>query len=302
MVQRTTGAHIDTNETVAPDVKHLRSVCAPGTQTLCAAAMSGKPTQIDTKMTGSPPPLRVRDAATMVWAPRSVFRRMVDVSTYGWTLTWLVLLTTVLGFFTIQTGLIDRDVDQATEQRLSRLELDQTDLISRSELSERMQDVREEGEFWKFMARTQALLFSPAHLVASILLIASVLYATVALSGRKPEYHTLVSICVYASVVELIGMALRVAMMMFYRTMAVDTSLALLVPAGDSPTPLRAVLGGIDPFEIWFWYLVRTGLVTTWQLGRGWSAVVCVLLFVFCCILRIAPLLMAAQGGMQGVS
>ena len=44
---------------------------------------------------------------------------------------------------------------------------------------------------------------APLGLLVSIMVISSLFYAAVALSGRKPEYHTLMSICTYAAVVEV---------------------------------------------------------------------------------------------------
>ncbi len=239
---------------------------------------------------------RARDAVYVLFAPRSVYERVEDTAAYGWTFAFLILLTTLLGAVTIQTGLIDQSMDRLTEDRLASLELTRNDRDSRLKLSQRMEDVRKDGEFLKMMARAHALLFAPAHLIASILLISAVLYAAVALSGRKPEYHTLVAICVYASVVELVAMGLRVAMMMVFRTAEVDMSLALLAPSSMPKGWMLTVLGSVSPFQVWFWYLVRSGLVTTWQLGRIWSVVVCVLLFASTCALRALPALVVQSG------
>jgi hypothetical protein len=242
----------------------------------------------DASLQVEPEPLRLRDALYVLVSPRSVFRRMQDTPAYGWTLAFLILLITLLGVIAIQSGLVDLRTDRMTEQRLARLELDQKDLITQSELSRRMEDVREEGEFWKVMAQAEAVLFAPISMVVSILLIGSLLYAAVALSGRKPEYHTLVSICVYAAVVDVLAAGLRVAMMMIYRTDRVETSLSVLTRGMEGSGQLTTLLSGFDPFVAWFWVLVRTGLVETWQLGRVASTVVCLLLFVVSCGLRVA--------------
>jgi hypothetical protein len=136
-----------------------------------------------------------------------------------------------------------------------------------------MDDIQKAGEFNKLLARLGVVVFSPTAMLASILIIAAILYAMVAMTGRKPEYHTLMSICVYAAFIELVGFALRLVMIATYRTTAVDTSLAMLAEPGE-PTPLVA----LDPFRIWFWLLVATGLIVTRQLSRRMAVVCCVLM------------------------
>ena len=127
-------------------------------------------------------------------------------------------------------------------------------------------------------------------MLASFLLISSVFYAVVALTGRKPEYHTLMSVCVYAGFVELAAIVLQLAMMVYYQTTNVDTSLQAL--GGDS---LR-FLGAIDPFRIWFWVLVCLGLMTTHQLGRRSAIATCVLLGGVALGVRITMIYLVSAG------
>ena len=118
-----------------------------------------------------------------------------------------------------------------------------------------------------------AVVISPLHLLASFLLIAAVLYAVVALTGRKPEYHTLMAVCVYSGFIIVAARVLELAMMMYYRTTIVDTTLGALLESGKP-----SVLQAIDPFNLWFWILVAVGLVATNQLSRRVAVVSVVLL------------------------
>lgn len=197
------------------------------------------------------------------YAPRSVFECLEDTGAYGWAMFVLLVLVLLIGYAEMQTGLIDRGVDRQTETSLAALENDQAHLIDRLELRERMEGIRKGGEFSKVLARLGVLVVSPIYFVASFLLIAAVLYAVVALTGRKPEYQTLMSICVYAGFIELVGLAVRLAMVLFYRTVDVGTSLAMLGTPGEG-----TMLVAIDPFRIWFWVLVMAGLITTRQLSK----------------------------------
>ena len=206
-------------------------------------------------------------------SPRVLFAGVDDAGGYGWALVAVLVLVLLIGYAEVQTGLIDRVVDQQTEEALASLEESQAHLVDRIELTERMDDVRKAAEFNKLLARLSVIVFAPSYLLASFLLIASALYAVVALTGRKPEYHTLMSICVYSGFIELVGYIVRLAMVIFYRTTEVDTSLGMLGAAGEQ-SPLVAV----DPFRIWFWVLVAIGLMVTRQLSRRVAVVACTLM------------------------
>lgn len=216
----------------------------------------------------------LRHIPWVIMRPTAVFARMEDTGAYGKALVVLLALAVLVGYAQVQTGLIDRVVDQQTESQLAELEKAQYGVVDKLELKDAMDNVRKSGQFMKMLQRLGAVVFSPTYLLISSLLISSLLYAAVALTGRKPEWHTLMSICVYAAFIDLIAMTLRLAMMLSYRTLNLDTSLGLLVEPGK-PT----VLAGIDPFRIWFWMLVLTGLIVTRQLSRRAAWVSCGLMF-----------------------
>lgn len=227
--------------------------------------------------------LGIGAALTVLASPGRVFARVEDTGAYGWLLAALLIFVALIGFVEVKTGLIDRSVDQQTESALATLEREQGHLLDRIELRDRMDGIRKSGEFTKLLSRLGVVVFSPSYLLASFLLLASILYAVVALTGRKPEYHTLMAICVFAGVVELLGALVRLGMVLAYRTTYVDTSLGMLAPAGAS-TPLSA----IDPFRLWFWVLVGIGLTVTRQLSRRMAIVSCVALAMVAAGVRVA--------------
>jgi hypothetical protein len=220
-----------------------------------------------------PGPLKLRHVWWVYVRPSRLFGRVEDTGAYGWALALLLSLVFLMGYAEVQTGLIDRVVDQRTEQQLGELEKSQFQLVDRIKLREAMEDVRKSGEFAKLMSRMAAVGLAPLNTLAGFLLASSTLFAAVALTGRKPEYHTLMGICVYAGYVELLGLLVRLAMMLCYRTTEVDTSLAMLAPPGK-----LAWLAAIDPFRLWFWGLVVLGLSVTQQLSRRSAAVACLLM------------------------
>ena len=215
------------------------------------------------------------DVPAALVAPRRLFARIEDTGSYAWLLIALLGLITLLGYVEVQTGLIDRVVDQDTQNQLAMLETSRTDLVDRVALRDQMEAINKNAAFFKLMQRLGVIVAAPIATLASILLISSLLYAAVALSGRKPEYHTLITICIYASYVELAGIVVRLAMMVAYRTIHVSTSFEMLLPKGKAP-----YLAAIDPFVIWFWLLIFLGVTTTHQLSRKMAVTACLLMFL----------------------
>jgi hypothetical protein len=224
----------------------------------------------DSLITREKPGLGLRHILLVPTSPRRVFARVEDTGAYGWPLVLLLGMFVLIGYAQVKTGLIDADVEKLTEQARAQLEESQADLIDRVQLRDRMEEIGKAGEFNKLISRLLVIGVSPATLLASFLLISAVFYAVVALTGRKPEYHTLMSICVYAGFIELFGYLIRLGMMLYYRTTEVDTSLAALGPPGQP-----SVWAAVDPFRIWFWALVAIGLVVTRQLSRRMAIASC---------------------------
>ena len=234
--------------------------------------------------------LGLTDAPKMFVAPRVVFRRIAENAGYGWALAALLLLTTLIGWVTIQTGLIGREVDRQTQKALENLEREQIDLLSRVELSERLENIRKSAEFTKLIKRGEVVLVAPVSLAASVMLIAALLFAVVALAGNKPDYPTLMAVCVYSAVVDVLAHGLRLAAMLCYRTIEVDTSLGLLVPGSADDGALGNILSAVDPFRTWFWILVAIGLVITGQLSRRAAIVTCGLFWLVATGVRMIPI------------
>ena len=235
--------------------------------------------------------LGVRHALLVYSSPSALFRRIEDTGAYGWALVVLLGLVTLVGYVQVQTGLLNRLVDKRTNIRMRQIEDDRANLVDRGQLREVMENARQQGEFSKTIARLWVIVVSPVKMLAEYLLIAASLYAVVALTGRKPEYHTLMSICVYSGFIELIAYVLRVCMMMYYGTISIDTSLALLADP-DRGT----VLAAFDPFLIWFWILVALGLIVTQQLSRRMAIVSCSMLCIATMGLRVGVSFAAAMG------
>jgi|CXWL01.1.fsa_nt_gi ABC-type Na+ efflux pump permease subunit len=217
--------------------------------------------------------LGVRHAVLAYAAPRALYSRVEDTGAYGWALVTLLALMMLIGYTVVQTGLIDTTVERKKEQQLAEIEKKEGELVDRVALKERLDGVHKQAEFTMLITRLGSIVVTPLSMLASFLLIASIFYAIVALTGRKPEYHTLMSICVYAGFIELLGAVVWLAMVLHYRTIDVSTSLGMLAPPGKP-----SVLGAVDPFRIWFWVLVAIGLTVTRQLSRRMAIASCVVM------------------------
>ncbi len=223
-------------------------------------------------------PVGVWDIPLLFLAPRRLFARVEDVASYGWPLVLLLVAMTVIGFATVETGLIDLEVARRIQADIAAFEKQQLDVVERSALRKFIEDKHKEGQFLRLMKRAQVVVARPAITLASVLLIAALVYGVVALTGRKPEWHTLITLCVFASFVDVFGALVRLAFMLRFRALDVDLSLARLVQIMDmqgggaarSSAVLSGLLSAVDPFRIWFWLVLIVGLSVVSQL-RGWK-------------------------------
>ena len=67
-------------------------------------------------------PVGVRDIPLVLLAPRRLFARVEDVTVYGLPLIVLLALVTLVGYATLETGLIDREVDREVNAEIARID------------------------------------------------------------------------------------------------------------------------------------------------------------------------------------
>ncbi len=245
------------------------------------------------------------DVPLALFSPKRVFARVEDVPVYGWALIALLMAVTLIGYAEVETGLIDLEVDRQVERGIAELEKEQYDVVERSALTKMIQEQRKAGEFLHLMDRIRVVVVNPVAALATILVLASLFYALVALSGRKPEWHTLLTVCIFASFVDVVAGAVRLGFMLRFETLTVNTSLAALAPMfapeGEGAAQQAAALSGIlsmtDPFRIWFWVVLGVGLAVTAQL-RGWKVwTSCILFWLVAAGVRTAALLASTGVG-----
>jgi len=254
----------------------------------------------------------LRDIPRVWLAPRRVFARVEDVSAWGWPLIVLLTVVTLIGYATVETGLIDRVVDDKVAAALADIDRTRRDVVERSNLRELYDQEYKQGEFEKLLRRMGVVVAEPTRTLAGALLVAAVLYGVTALSGRKAEWHTLLTICVLAGFVDALRLLLVLGLRLSYRVLDVDTSAALLLrlqpPNAAVPEPgqvgLAGLLTAVDPFRMWYWALVFIGLTTTAQLSRWRAGLTCGLCWLVAAGVRGAmaagAATMMARGGLPG--
>lgn len=220
----------------------------------------------------------VVDVPVALFSPRRVFAKVEDVPAYGMALFVLLTLSFSIGFAVVQTGLIEREVGLEVQTRIAEIEKVQFDIVERSTLSQLIEAEQKRGRWDVMRNNLLTVVVAPLLLLATILMIPALLYGLVAMTGRKPEWHTLVTLSVFAGYTTLLRALASLLLMLRFHSMDVDTSPAILAKwmnsgadsAGASLAGFQ-VLSGFDPFRIWFWIMIAIGLSTTSQL-RGWRA------------------------------
>ncbi len=246
----------------------------------------------------------VRDIPLVLLSPRRLFARVEDVAAWGWPLVILLTFVTLIGYATVQTGLIDREVDRRVNRRIALIDAMQRDVVERSALSELYAQEHKQGDFEKLLSRIQVIVAEPANTLAAALLTAALLYGVVALTGRKPEWHSLLTICVYAGFIDALRLLMALILMLRYESLEVYTSLAplteYLLDIETGEVARVAMVGGslsaIDPFRIWYWIVIVVGLSVTSQL-HGWRAwLICTLCWLLGTATRVGlAVALAAQ-------
>jgi len=219
----------------------------------------------------------LRDIPLVFFAPTRLFAKVEDVNAYLVPLFLLLALVTLVGYATIETGLIDRRVQEQVNTMKAHLEKSQFEVMERAQFRKALEDLDKQGQFLRLITRLQVVVMSPVGMLTGILLTAAVFYGLVALSGRKPEWNTLMTVQTYACYIDLLRFAGVLFFMVSFRRLNVDLTLGALVGPMEMNFPyggmvragLKTLLAAADPFALWYWWVVIAGLKTTGQL-RGW--------------------------------
>lgn len=224
----------------------------------------------------------VLDLPFVLFTPRSVFLRVENRS--GGLLPLLAILIVSLSCAeaTLMTGLPQASLEQDVRKRIAQVEEQATGVLEKSVFRVKVQDIRKQAVFELLMLRAITLFEASGWILVWVLGLAALLFGWVSLRGVKAEWYTLLSLVSLAAMTDAVRRILELVLRVQHGSLEVGLTLAAAVQAfsqnipAPARLPLEAAAGAISPFDLWFWVLLRTGLVATRQLGRWSSLFVCV--------------------------
>ncbi|NOX38007.1 MAG: YIP1 family protein [Calditrichaeota bacterium] len=87
--------------------------------------------------------------------------------------------------------------------------------------------------------------------------------------GGTAKFKQMFSVYLYAYlIVALLGSAIKVPLILYQKTIHVQTSLALLLPASQNKTFLYNLLANFDVFTLWFLFVFGIGFATLYRFSQ----------------------------------
>lgn len=119
------------------------------------------------------------------------------------------------------------------------------------------------------------------------------------LLGGESNFKTLMAIAAHSWLVLVPKTLLTVPLMLAKGSMAVSTSLQILIPSDQWMTPLGSALGAVDLFTIWTIVLIVIGISEAYRFTRVKSAALVVSLYMVMVVIGVA-LTALGRGLMSG--
>jgi hypothetical protein len=182
-------------------------------------------------------------------------------------LVWMALLVALNGVRWLG-GFPAGGVAVGVEQGVARAEAEAQTQGERTEEQIRkvIRTQRETISFWTALAAIDDFLIEPILLAGRAVLVATLFTGLAAVSGRTVQYDQALTESARIQGVWVLGLALRVALLLGLRRPEsdVDTSLALLLPAGGHSAITWITLRQLDVFALVGWAALA---VSGWRRG-----------------------------------
>lgn len=206
-----------------------------------------------------------RDLCRLVTHPSALFSDLPRYNRSTGALGVLLALHVLYALALLGTGVIDYEIDAETQRQVARAAQRQEGEEKADQLLATLDTLEKGGAFQKVLARVLLGLGGPAGLLLGIGLVAGLLFVAVALQGGKPNFPVLAGVVIFASYVEVPRLLLRVALVAQLHASRVETSAAAFVVRPDVGLPAYVLLRRLDPFALWYWWLVGLGV---WKAGQ----------------------------------
>ena len=218
------------------------------------------------------------DLVALYVRPGSLFERLHRQNRSGAVLMLLILTHIVYGLAVVSTGVLDYDVAWRAEQQISQYVLRQEGADDEDVVTETVESFEKGAIFNQLVGRILLVIQGPIGLLLGIGILSGVLFVIVALFGSKADLQLLTGIVVFSACVDVPRLLLRLLLISQLQVMRVETSLAALAASPEVGLPVYVALRRLDPFVLWFWMLVGTGLWRARLLsGRASAVIVCIL-------------------------
>lgn len=158
----------------------------------------------------------------------------------------------------VVSGAVELGVAHAETRRIGEVG---DDLIRKA-----IQTQRDTLPFWTTLAALGDFLAEPLALAFRALGVATAFSALAALVGRPVRYDRALAECAGAQGFWVLGLAVRVGLGLALGRTDVETSPALLLPAGTYPAALVLALRQLDPFVLLGWFALARG---AWRRGEA---------------------------------
>jgi hypothetical protein len=198
--------------------------------------------------------------------PGVLFANLPLVNRAGGALLVLMLAHVAAAALILSTGVPDYEISARAEKESTRAAEQLKGDDNSEELARVLDNLDKKAVFDKLFARVKWLVGGPVGLLLGIAVVTSLLFLAVALGGAaKADFRLLWGLVVFASLVELPRLLVRVILVAGVHATRVETSLAAFLPGPRAGLGAFLLLRRFDPFEAWYWVLVGLGL---WKSGQ----------------------------------
>jgi hypothetical protein len=211
-----------------------------------------------------PPGANVFDDILLTFVdPVRVFFNLPRINRSTWAMVILMIALGVIGAMTVNMGVYSYEIRrQAAKAAMAHLKAHEADDDPNIAI-EQADGIEKAAEFQVILYKVVRVFGRPLLTLAGIGLIAGFLFVAVALSGGKPKMSLLTGIVAFASLVQIPQDAVKLYVMSRTKHSRVEVSAAAfpasLGGAGGLSLGHYILLRRLNPFDLWFWWLVHLG-------------------------------------------
>lgn len=205
--------------------------------------------------------------------PSHLFASLPERSRVGGALFVLLVAQLLYAAAIVSTGVYEFEIKRASRHAVTKYILEHEGDDEEGEVTPALDAIEKGAVFEKLLKRVTLFVVGPVQLLARVSVLCGILFAVVAVRGGKPNFSILAGVCVFASLVDVPKLMSELFLVSQLQVSRVETSAAAFVRHPDIAFPIFLLLRRLDPFELWFWYLIGLG---TWKSGAltGRAAIV----------------------------